>query len=765
MSSGLTESSTTRASTLDDDARVRLKVLHDLVHEASTFAGIYAQIEPQILNVLNAERMTIYQRLKTENDIVSRFKTGSDVKEIRVPLSPSSISGFVALTQQPLFLNDVYDDSALKKLHPNLRFDRSFDERTGFRTRSMIVVPIMINKALLGVLQIINKRNEGAFSEMDGKIAMHIAKIIASKFQEDVSATGAAYTYLVQQGLIGHDKLEQLLDEAAKRRVHPSRLLIDEMHIPTEAIGKSLEMFYQVPYQPYDPAILLPVDLMADVKTAYLKKLLCIPLEGNRKRVTIAIDDPSDHNRILEIQRVLRAENVALRVSLPEDILRFLGETGAGATMDLNAIMGQLEEEAAVVGEEAEDKEGGLDENAAPIIMLVNKIISDAVTMNASDIHIEPGKEKAPTQVRMRVDGNCRQILQIPSTHAGAVLSRIKIMSRLDIAERRKPQDGKCKLKIGNRQIELRVATIPTVNGESAVLRVLAGAGALPMEKLNLSARNFEQIQELTSHPHGIFLVVGPTGSGKTTTLHAILGHLNQPDKKIWTAEDPVEITQPGLQQVQVLPKIGFDFAAAMRAFLRADPDIILIGEMRDRETCHTGVEASLTGHMVLSTLHTNSAPETITRLLDLGLDPLNFADAFLGVLAQRLLRTLCPDCKEQYTPGDEEIRRLMHYYSEELFPELNMPPENIKLCRPNSNPDKKCDKCGNSGYRGRTGIHELLVATPAMKALIARRAPVGELRALALKEGMRTLFQDGIWKILRGQSELTQLLKCTTVE
>ncbi|BBL72254.1 GspE/PulE family protein [Methylogaea oryzae] len=760
MSTGLSESSTTRASSLENDARVRLKVLHDLVHDASSFAGIYGQIEPQILTLLGAERMTIYQRLKTENDIVSRFKTGSDVKEIRVPLSPSSIAGFVALTQQPLFLNDVYDEAALKKLHSNLRFDRSFDEKTGFRTRSMIVVPIMINKVLLGVLQIINKKDEGAFSEMDGKIAMHIAKIIATKFQEDVSATGSPYMYLVQQSLIGSDKLEQLLDEAARRRVHPSRLLIDDMHIPAEAVGKSLEMFYQVPYQAYDPAIQLPADMMSEVKTAYLKKLLCIPLEGDRKRVTIAIDDPADHNRILEIQRVLRAENITLRVSLPEDILRFLGETGAAATVDLGTIMGQLEEEAAVVNEEQEDREPGLDENAAPIIQLVNKIIADAVAMGASDIHVEPGKERASTKVRMRVDGSCREILQVPASHSGAVLSRIKIMSRLDIAERRKPQDGKCKLKIGNRQVELRVATIPTVNGESAVLRVLAGAGALPMEKLNLSQRNYEQIQSLVSHPHGIFLVVGPTGSGKTTTLHAVLGYLNQPDKKIWTAEDPVEITQPGLQQVQVLPKIGFDFAAAMRAFLRADPDIILIGEMRDRETCHTGVEASLTGHLVLSTLHTNSAPETITRLLDLGLDPLNFADAFLGVLAQRLLRTLCGDCKEEYIADAEEARRLVHYYGEEFFPELGFDPGNLKLCRPVG-----CEKCGGSGYRGRTGIHELLVATPEMKAMICRRAAVSELREQALKEGMRTLFQDGIWKILRGLSDVSQLLKCTTAE
>lgn len=755
---GFTPTTTPRAPSLDEEARVRLKVLHDLLHSASTFAGIYPEIEPLILSLLEAERITLYRRVKTENDIVSRFMTGDDVKEIRVPLSPASIAGFVALTQQPLFLNDVYDTSALKKLHPALGFDRSFDEKTGFRTRTMIVVPIMLNKALLGVLQIINKRGQGTFTEGDGKLALHIAKIIAGKFHEDIGATGSHYSYLVQNGFISAERLEQVLEEATKRRTHPSRILIEELHIPAEAVGKSLEAYYQVPYQPYDPALTLPAELMAAVKPAYLKKLLCIPLAGDRRRVTICIDDPADHARLLEIQRVLKAEQIALRVSLPEDILRFLGERGASGFVDIDTIMGKLGEDVFELDEWREDREEALDENAAPIIQLVNKLIADAVELGASDIHVEPGRDKTPTKVRMRVDGLCREVLQIPSTHSNAVLSRIKIMSRLDIAERRKPQDGKCKLKVGTRQIELRVATIPTVNGESAVLRVLAGGGAMPMEKLNLSRRNFALVKELVDHPHGIFLVVGPTGSGKTTTLHAVLGYLNTADVKIWTAEDPVEITQPGLQQVQVLPKIGFDFAAAMRAFLRADPDIILIGEMRDRETAHIGVEASLTGHLVLSTLHTNSAPETVTRLLELGLDPLNFADAVLGVLAQRLMRTLCNECKQEYQPDAEEIRRLIHYYGEDRFRDLGIEPGEIRLFRPGG-----CDRCGGTGYRGRTGIHELLVATPAMKSLISQRGTVTQIRDLAAKEGMHTLFQDGIWKILQGQSDLHQLLQCTT--
>jgi len=305
--------------------------------------------------------------------------------------------------------------------------------------------------------------------------------------------------------------------------------------------------------------------------------------------------------------------------------------------------------------------------------------------------------------------------------------------------------------------IELRVATVPTVNGESAVLRILAAGNALPMEKLALSESNFDMVVESCKKPHGLLLVVGPTGSGKTTTLHAVLGHINKPNKKIWTAEDPVEITQPGLQQVQVQPKIGFTFADAMRAFLRADPDVILIGEMRDKETASIGVEASLTGHLVLSTLHTNSAPETITRLLDLGLDPVNFSDALLGVLAQRLMRTLCVDCKEAYYPEEKEINHLIDQYGREQFSELDVDPANVELFRATG-----CDSCGGLGYRGRVGIHEFLPGTQSLQSLIYRKGTADEILEQALSDGMRTLKQDGIATIFMGLSDYSQLLNVT---
>jgi type II secretory ATPase GspE/PulE/Tfp pilus assembly ATPase PilB-like protein len=384
----------------------------------------------------------------------------------------------------------------------------------------------------------------------------------------------------------------------------------------------------------------------------------------------------------------------------------------------------------------------------------VNRIITEADRLGASDIHVEPGKDQAPGVERIRVDGVCRELLKVPKEHTSALIARIKVISRLNIAERRLPQDGKCKLRVRGKKLELRVATVPTVNRESAVLRLLAAGSAMPLEKLNLSPPNYKKIVELSAHPHGLLLVVGPTGTGKTTTLHGVLGFINTPDRKIWTAEDPVEITQPGLQQVQVLPKINFTFATTMRAFLRADPDVILIGEMRDHETAAIGIEASLTGHLVLSTLHINSAPETITRLLDLGLDPVNFSDALLGVLAQRLMRTLCKSSKEAYRPSKQELDHLIDNYVRDIFPELGVDLETVKLNRPVG-----CDECGGTGYKGRTGIHELLVGTHEQRSLIYNKADMDTLRAQTLRDGMRTLKQDGINKVFMGLSDYKHLL------
>jgi type II secretory ATPase GspE/PulE/Tfp pilus assembly ATPase PilB-like protein len=495
------------------------------------------------------------------------------------------------------------------------------------------------------------------------------------------------------------------------------------------------------------------------LKVPFMRKNVWVPLGIEDGKILIAVDNPYDLQKIDEIKALFPGKIVAFKVALKQDILDAISlfTQDEKELAEIDDILSQLQDEA----EDFEEGDDFLDEGDSAVVQLVNKIILDAVSRGASDIHIEPYTGRQNTQVRFRVDGNCYVYQTIPYNYKSAVISRIKIMSDLDIAERRLPQDGKIKFKkYSGKDIELRVATVPTQGGlEDVVLRILQSGDPIPLDRMGFSKRNYDNFLKAIVQPYGLIFVCGPTGSGKTTTLHSALGYINKPETKIWTAEDPVEITQKGLRQVQVKSKIGFDFAAAMRAFLRADPDVIMVGEMRDQETTRIGIEASLTGHLVLSTLHTNSAPESITRLLDMGMDPFNFADAVLCILAQRLVLTLCPDCKRSYHPSRKEYDDLVRQYDPELF-EKNVGIEytdDLTLYGPEG-----CENCNNTGYRGRMGLHELLMGTDVIKKMIQGKARVEELRNQAISDGMTTLKQDGIQKVFAGHTDLLQVRKVT---
>ena len=767
MESNLADSNTEAQARQDtssakEDGFVRsLAAIHKSLKLSKNLKKSMKQIEGTILDLFKARLFTIYQSVDNGKEIVASFKggigseQGQDI-EIRVPFSPTSLAGYVALSQRSILVKDVYDSAALQDIHPRLQWDKRFSESQGLFFKSMLVVPIK-DDILLGVIQLINLKEDQPFTKEDLKHAMMFANLLAKQFRSEFQSTQGPYDYLVQQGKISSKDMDDIEKAASLYGGTISKVLMEDYKIEADEIGKSLELYYRVPYMKYDPNITLPTDLMENIGTSYLRNNLWLPISGSKEEVVILLSNPSDYQKIMEIQGILNARNYIFRVGLPEHIRQYLGgqieEDDDSEGFD--EVFKSLEGESQIEIEEDDDGEEESSAETSGIIQLVNRIIIESDKLGGSDIHIEPGKDKSPGIVRVRVDGICRELLKVPGEHTPSLIARIKVISRLDISERRLPQDGKCKLKIRGRTLELRVATVPTVNGESAVLRLLAAGSALPLDKLNLSKRNHENVIEMSKHPHGLLLVVGPTGSGKTTTLHAVLGHINQPETKIWTAEDPVEITQPGLQQVQMQPKIGFTFAAAMRAFLRADPDVILIGEMRDHETAAIGIEASLTGHLVLSTLHTNSAPETITRLLDLGLDPVNFSDALLGVLAQRLMRTLCSECKESYKPDEKELNHLVQQYGEEHFQELGIDLQQVELKRAVG-----CEKCGDTGYRGRTGVHELLVGTHELQSMIYKKASLDDLREQAIKDGMRTLKQDGIEKIFMGLTDYEQLLR-----
>jgi len=731
----------------------KLKFVTNRINSATNINEILFQLKNDILGLFDAEGLTIYLIDPVKRQLFSKYLVGSTIKEIRLPVSHDSIAGYTAHDLKMVNIGDVYDAKELYALDPNLKFDRSWDQKAGFKTKQVLAAPILFENKILGVIQLINKKSQPKFTRVDEKSAEEMARVLGIAFRNQSRMLHTRFDYLISHNIITGEELKAATALAREHKKDIETVLMENYKVKKSDIGTSLSMYYKCKFVEYSPNVFIQRELLKGLNLAYLKKSYWVPLSLTDRKAVILIDNPRDA-KVLDVKNLIKANEYEFQVALKEDIIKFLEapEFDFGATGSMSDILAEID-----VKKEEEDEEitieSEYDEKSNTIVRLVNQIIIDAYEKGASDIHIEPSKIAKKTFVRYRVDGVCMKRLEIPLTYSSPVVSRIKIMASLDIAERRLPQDGKIKFNYKNNPVELRVATLPTVAGEDVVLRILASSEAMPLEALRLSEKDYKNLKEIISRPYGIILVVGPTGSGKTTTLHAALAHINTVERKIWTAEDPVEITQEGLRQVEVKPKIELDFARAMRSFLRANPDVIMVGEMRDRETAHIGIEASLTGHLVLSTLHTNSAPETITRLIDMGIDPLNFADSILGILAQRLVRTLCKKCKEPYHPDKEEFESLAKSYGEQ-FPELGITyDDKLTLHKP-----KGCNECNQTGYKGRAGLYELLIGTKDIKRVIAKRGTVEEIRLQAIKDGMRTLYQDGIAKVFSGLTTYKQV-------
>jgi type II secretory ATPase GspE/PulE/Tfp pilus assembly ATPase PilB-like protein len=583
------------------------------------------------------------------------------------------------------------------------------------------------------------------------------------------------YDGLVNSGAISKAGLQDCLAKRGDKDGTIEQLMIDEHKVTPAQIGQALALFFGVSYEPYSKARFNTEKLHGALKRDFLSEQGWIPLEETFEGLLVMCINPENVRSTYVVQHMFPRETkfkyvVTSQSEFNQTLDLIFGNADGDGNIDhlLANLSRPMQEE----GEEEDYLASSTADNE--VVKFVNKVILEAYQKKASDIHIEPGQGKSNVGVRLRIDGSLVPYIDAPRHLRQAIVARIKIMSDLDISETRRPQDGKIPFKkFGPLDIELRVATLPSAGGvEDVVMRILAGGEAIPMEELGLTKHNMDRLTSVIHKPYGLFYVCGPTGSGKTTTLHSILATLNTPDTKIWTAEDPVEITQKGLRQVQVNKKAGIDFAMLMRSFLRADPDIIMVGESRDHETVSMGVEASLTGHMVFSTLHTNSAPESITRLLDMDMDPFNFADALLGVLAQRLAKRLC-SCKEAYNPAGPELQSFISEYAEELRHTpawlTDAPGEAKKLYqgwvesygengrlvmyRPVG-----CSKCAKTGYKGRVGLHELLLATDDIKKLIQERARVATIFAAGVASGMHTLKMDGMTKVLQGATDLKQI-------
>lgn len=579
---------------------------------------------------------------------------------------------------------------------------------------------------------------------------------------------------LVSENLVSEAQLQEALVEQKENRNIPlGELLVNKGLVTTEDIQQSLAKKLGIPFVDLRKFQIVP-EVLSLVPRDIAVKHSVLPIFRYEDKLAVAIENPLKWDA-LDAMRFHTGVYIEPVMATAADIqwaLDFYYSPAEVAQESIDELTGEDDNDDFGMDALASDSEDEITDNV--VVKLLDKIIVDAKNMGVSDIHIEPNPGKAKIMIRFRKDGTLMKYHELPGQYKGALVSRIKIMAQLDISEKRRPQDGKIEFKKqGVGKLELRVATVPTSAGqEDVVMRLLAGGKPIPMDQLALSPRNLEDIQRIITRPYGLFLVCGPTGSGKTTTLHSILGHINTPERKIWTAEDPVEITQTGLRQVQMNAKIGLNFAAAMRSFLRADPDVIMVGEMRDQETVQIGIEASLTGHLVFSTLHTNSAPESIIRLLDMGMDPFNFADALLGVVAQRLTKRLCKSCKEAYTPTADEMGVLAMEYCSEMV--RGMEPDQVKEIYAKQLSEwaelyakdgqftlykkKGCDICDKTGYKGRIGIHELLVGTDPVKKNILEHAPVSTLLATCLAEGMRTLRQDGLSKVVQGHTDMAQI-------
>ncbi len=785
--------------------RALLGSLRAAVSAAATMKDLLRGVHDLLHALLDAERVTLFAT-DPRNTTLWALARQADGAALRVPRTHASLPGLAAILRRTVTVRNAYDVAELRALHPELRHDAGRDVGMPSRTRQVLVTPVLGERNVVGVLEFVNSLDGMDFRPDDVALAEAIARLLGPALEARLGAAasvrpeGARFGLLVARGLVTDAQVGEAFARARQGDGDVAAVLLNEFRVPREALGEALADWHHTRFFAWDGRFHMSKALLDRVPVAFMRSHACAPVALQPDGTLVVVAENPDS---LDVADALRARRVAARielvVGLRRDIVQYVEASVASPApsgvllhpplVDVRAdplasarppaaasqrpaepsendtvrrIVAALDERASSVPDDADvlDEPAGQEPDAL-IARLVRHMVLDAAARGASDIHIEPNGDHGPCRVRIRVDGDCTDYVAIPASQRATLVSRIKVLAELDIAERRRPQDGRIRVKGPSGTVEARVATLPTSGeNEDVVMRLLSAWRPMPLDDLAFSARNLTAFREMISQPYGIVLVVGPTGSGKTTTLHAALGHLNTPDMKILTVEDPVEIVQPGLRQVQVNARIGLGFPEVLRSFLRNDPDVIMVGEMRDRITAAIGIEASLTGHLVLSTLQANSAPETLTRLIGMDIDTMSLADALRGVLAQRLVRKLCDACRAPHTPTPEEWQAIGDAYGDDAFAALMGDRDSEpKTFRPVG-----CARCRGTGYRGRIAIHELLPGTERVKRLVGRRAPLEELRQAAAAEGVRTMLQDGVEKVLEGHTDFRQVRAATAV-
>lgn len=764
---------------------VNLQSLLKAIQKAANLSTIKRILSKYIQDVFQVEMATIFLLHARKQELVSwiLIPGGDELKQITVPLGTSSIVGYVATKKQSINLRDPYDVRELSRVDSALNFFDTYDEQANVRSKQILAVPIVYNTTLMGVVELINKKDDTAFTQDDQKKAEELAAALATAFSSHGTfgkQTPPQYEALLEQKLLSRKELVQGLAKANELGEDPETLLIKTFKIPKLKMGQLLAEYYSTSFADLESFDKNPSQLFKGINIDYFEEEELVPLSLIAGKLMVAarkIDDQSLTGAMRK--QVPKVNQVELVFAFTEDIRSFWQRTRAKyfigsktvrekqkSTADVGlfdllendhfpATEERIRVVERVVGPE-KHVENNTDINDPPLIQMVNEIIESGYSKGASDIHIEPYGNEKECNLRYRINGVCSNVTQIPQQHVAQIIERIKFLASLKRAEHSRPQIGKIDFTTSQgKEIGLRVATIPTVDSnEDIVLHILPDPKPLPSLDELIPAGILAPFKELIEQEHGIILVVGPSVSGKTTTLHSALAHVSSAEKKIWTAENPVEIRQKGIRQVQIDPLENYTYTAALQAFHNADPDVIMLGDMHGLQTAMLAVDAALNGKLLLSSVSVNSAAEAITHCLNTGIDPFHLADVLRCVLAQRLVRTLCEHCKEAYQPEQAEYDHLIESYGVSFFNHINiMYSDNLVFYRA-----KGCSNCHGTGYRGQKALFELLVVNSPIRKLIMNRAPLGQIIEEAVLNDMILLSQAGIQLIFEGVIDSNEL-------